>query len=380
MKIAYVYDAVYPWIKGGAEKRIYELAKRLVLRGHEVHWYSLGWWWPEEGQKDIEIDGIRLHGVYKPIELYDGQRRSIKEAIYFALMLFPQLRGQNFDIIDCQGFPFFPGFTAKINSLFGKSILVLTLHEVWDDYWYEYLGKAGIFGKLTEKAMIHLTDKIIAVSPKTKKDLKKIYSAEKSVIIPNGIDFEEIMRINSSMDKSDVIFAGRLIKEKNVHLLFKSLVLVKKVIPDIKCLVIGDGPERHRLERLSVNLNLAQNLRFLGFLEDQNDLISYMKSSKIFVLPSKREGFGMVVLEANACGLPVVVVDYPMNAAVDLIEHHKNGFISEPSEEALAHNIIKGIKEKNTMENSCVDFARGYDWDEIVHNLEDFYQNLSGSG
>ncbi len=81
MKIAFIYDAVYPWVKGGAEKRVYELAKRLAQRGNEVHWYSIGWWWPENGKKDMVMDGIHLHGVSNPIDLYSDDRRSIKEAL-----------------------------------------------------------------------------------------------------------------------------------------------------------------------------------------------------------------------------------------------------------------------------------------------------------
>ena len=60
MKIAFIYDAVYPWVKGGAEKRVYELAKRLALRGHEVHWYSIGWWWTENDHTDIVMESLIL--------------------------------------------------------------------------------------------------------------------------------------------------------------------------------------------------------------------------------------------------------------------------------------------------------------------------------
>ena len=66
MKIAFIYDAVYPWVKGGAEKRVYELATRLAKRGHDVHWYSIGWWWTENNRTDIKMDGIQLHGVSEP--------------------------------------------------------------------------------------------------------------------------------------------------------------------------------------------------------------------------------------------------------------------------------------------------------------------------
>ena len=374
MKIAFIYDAVYPFITGGAEKRVYELARRLVKRGHEVHWYGVGWWWPESGKKDIEMEGIHLHGVCKPMDLYNGERRSVGEAVYFAVLLLPKLGRAKFDVIDCQGFPFFSCFTAKISSSLGRSPLIITLHEVWNNYWYEYLGKAGFFGKLVEKIMVNLTDEIITVSKRTKTDLMAIKSSEKSVVIPNGIDFNYINKINPSDEKSDIIFAGRLIKEKNVDILIKTIAIVKERIPDIKCFIIGDGPERAKLERLVQELDIQNNVSFKGFMKNYNDLISYMKASKVFVLPSTREGFGIVVIEANACGLPVVVVNHKMNAASDLIINNKNGIISDFSKEDIAENIISMIDKKKIMQNDCTQNSMKYDWDKIVDSLEEFYK------
>ncbi|MGB9979500.1 glycosyltransferase family 4 protein [Methanobacterium sp.] len=374
MKIAFIYDAVYPFITGGAEKRVYELARRLVQRGHDVHWYGIGWWWPEDGQKDIEMDGIHLHGVCKPMDLYNGERRSVSEAVYFAARLLPKIGTEKFDVIDCQGFPFFSCFTAKINSLFGGSPLIITLHEVWNDYWYEYLGKAGFFGKLVEKLMVNLTSRIITVSRKTKTDLKAMKSSEKSVVIPNGIDFNYMSKINPANEKSDIIFAGRLIKEKNVEILIKAIPNVREKIPDIKCCIIGDGPERAKLEKLVQELDIQNNVEFKGFMKDYDDLISYMKSSKVFVLPSTREGFGIVVIEANACGLPVVVVNHKMNAASDLIINNKNGIISDFSKEDIAENIINMINKKKKMQDDCIQTSKEYDWNKIVDTLEKFYK------
>ncbi|OEC88468.1 MULTISPECIES: glycosyltransferase family 4 protein [Methanobacterium] len=374
MKIAFIYDAVYPFITGGAEKRVYELAKRLVQRGHDVHWYGVGWWWPEKGQKDIEMEGIHLHGVCKPMDLYNCERRSINEAVYFAVRLLPKLGMEKFDVIDCQGFPFFSCFTAKLNSLFGGSPLIITLHEVWNDYWYEYLGKAGFFGKLVEKVMVNLTGRIITVSKKTKFDLNAIKSSEKSLVIPNGIDFNYISKICPAGEKSDVIFAGRLIKEKNVEILIKAISNVKEKIPDIKCCIIGDGPERAKLEKLVQELSIQDNVEFKDFMKDYDNLISYMKSSEVFVLPSTREGFGIVVIEANACGLPVVVVDHKMNAASDLIINNKNGIVSGFSKDDIAENIINMINKKKEMQDGCIQTSKEYDWDKIVDTLEEFYK------
>lgn len=373
MKIAFIYDAVYPFVTGGAEKRVYELAKMLAKRGHNVHWYGIGWWWPEKGKKDIEMDGIKLHGVCKPIDLYNEERRSIKEAFLFALRLLPVLMQENYDIVDCQGFPFFSCFTAKIHALIGKSTLIITLHEVWNDYWYQYLGKMGFFGKWIEKITVHLSDKIITVSKKTKKDLKEILPSEKSVVIPNGINFGDIARINPAIQKSDIIYAGRLISDKNVHILIEAVALLDD--ENFKCLIIGDGPEKDSLMKLSKKLGIQDMIIFKGFLKDHDELIGYMKSSGVFVLPSRREGFGMVVIEANACGLPVIVVKHKMNAATDLVVNSMNGYICETSPEDIADKIRESLEKKEAMELDCIQMSKKYAWEKIVDSLEKFYSD-----
>ena len=376
MKIAFIYDAVYPWVKGGAEKRVYELATRLAERGHEVHWYSIGWWWTENDRTDIIMDGIQLHGVTDPINLYSDDRRSIKEALIFSLKLLRPLFKDSYDVVDCQGFPFFSCFTAKIHSGLGRSKLIITLHEVWGDYWYTYLGKIGIFGKVIERIMLSLTNNIITVSSKTQKDLKKIKKSERSIVIPNGIDFNHINGIKPSNEESTIIYAGRLIKEKNVDVLIQSLVIVKGKIPDFKCLIIGNGPERSKLEKLALDLQLTDNIIFKGFMENYDDMIGYMKSSKVLVLPSTREGFGMVVIEANACGIPVVTVNHSMNAAVDLVLDGVNGYKTELEPNEIADKIVKSIESQKEFKNKCIEMSRGYDWEIIVDSLEKVYHKI----
>jgi glycosyltransferase involved in cell wall biosynthesis len=375
MKIAFIYDAVYPWVKGGAEKRVYEIAKRLAHAGHEVHWYTMGWWWSENGEKDIVMDGIYLHGVCKPVKLYSDNRRSIKEAIFFAIKLFNPLMKENFDVVDCQGFPYFSCFIARLHSMRGKSNLFITWIEIWDDYWYEYLAKIGFFGKLVERTTLNLNANWIAISEKVKMDLKRFNPNKEIEVILMGIDSMEIADIKPSKVHSDVIFAGRLIKEKNVDLLIRSIEIVKKHVPDIVCLIVGNGPERENLEKFATELDLMGNIKFMDFLTDHDDLISYIKSSKLFVLPSTREGFGIVVLESNASGIPVVVVKDKMNAACELIHEGVNGFISNFSEEKMAEKILIGIQKNLAMRDDCLDMAKTFDWNQIILKLEKFYEN-----
>jgi len=171
MKIAYIYDVIYPYVKGGAEKRIYEISKRLAERGHDVHLFGMKFW---QGDDVIENEGVYLHGVCKSMKLYVDGRRSIWEAAYFALKLLPKLMKERFDVIDCQEFPYLPCFTAKVHSMTTGSALVITWLEVWGNYWYDYLGKMGLFGKTIEKFTTKLTNLNIAISNTTKRNLEKI--------------------------------------------------------------------------------------------------------------------------------------------------------------------------------------------------------------
>ena len=374
MKIAYVYDAVYPWIKGGAEKRIYEISKRLVERGHEVHWFGIKWW---DGDSTIEQNGVYLHGVCEPRELYVEGRRSIPEALYFARkLLFPLLK-EDLDIVDCYAFPYFPSFSAKLCSLLKRTPLVITWLEVWDDYWYDYLGRKGVFGKVVERRTSKLSKAIITLSEKVKNDLISIgVNQGKIRVIPDGIDFESIQKIKPSKKRYDTLYVGRLIKHKNVDVLIRAIDTVKKKMPDIKCGIIGDGPERENLTKLTKDVNLERNIDFLGFLEEDKEVISYMKSSKVFVFPSTREGAGLVTLEANACGLPVITVNHEKNAAVEVVINEENGFICELSDRAIAKKILVALDNRGNMRRNCIEFSRNYDWDGIIDLTESVYKNL----
>lgn len=379
MKIAYVSDVVYPFVKGGAEKRIYEISKRLVKRGHKVHVFGIKWW---KTDWKIKMDGVFLHGVCPPVSLYVGGRRSVKEAILFSCTLLPHLLKDRFDIIDCSEFPIFPCYTTKLASITKKSPLIFTWYEVWKDYWYEYLGPMGIFGKAIERSTISLADRFIAVSNQTKHDLISMgVKEEKITVIPIGIDFYKIEKITPSREHFDVVFVGRLIKEKNIDALLYSIGLLKKKSPEIKVGIIGDGPERAYLQRLTEKIGIEKNVKFLGFLEDFDEVISIMKSSKVFVHPSTREGGASIVtLEANACGLPIVAIKHKLGISSELIKDGFNGFFLEKlSSQLMAEKvnlILENEKLKRKMQNNAKKFVRPYDWEKIVDLIEEVYEHI----
>jgi glycosyltransferase involved in cell wall biosynthesis len=366
LEIAYIYDAVYPWVKGGAEKRIYELSQRMARRGHTVHCYGMKWW---QGEKVIQREGVHLHGICEPMPLYSGGRRSMKEAAYFAGKVL-SIR-TDCEIVDCQNFPYLSCFSAKLlTSLKGRDLFI-TWHEVWGEYWHEYLGKKGIVGEYIELAAARLTESNIAVSERTQRDLERL-GVKAVQVVPNGIDWQRIEQIRPSEKQSDIICAGRLVKHKNVDLLIQALGMVLSEVPDVRALIVGDGPEISRLKALVREKGLEKNVEFCGFLESYDDVLALMKSSRVFASPSTREGFGMAALEANACGLPVVTAKHRMNAVMDLVTE-QTGMVCEPGPEALADGLCRALQESDALRGRCVEMAGKYDWEKICDRAERVY-------
>jgi len=378
MKIAYIYDVIYPYVKGGAEKRFWELAKRLSKSGHQVHLYGMKSW---DGEPCFIKEGVHIHGIGRNRKLYlENGIRDIRQISSFTLNILPALMKERFDIIDCNAFLYLPFFPVKLYCLLTNTALVITWQEVWAKYWYSYLGPvSGLIGRIIEKLVIILSDNVIVHSRKTKDALYRHgFWGREIKIISHGIETKATENIPASMESVDLLFTGRLIKDKNVDLLIRALELAKKELPNINCLIIGEGPERDRLITLRDKLGLTENIRFQDFLEYQK-LIASMKAARIFVFPSTREGFGIVVLEAMAASLPVITVEHPMNASTELVRERETGYICSPIAEDIAAHITGLLKDEATrarMAQRAKELTREYDWDRIVKINEDFYKDI----
>ena len=373
MKLAYVYDAVYPWETGGVQKRVWELARRLA-DDHDVHWYGLHYW---DGPPVTEREGVTLHGVADPKTLYVDGRRSIPEALSFAAKVARPLLAEEFDVIDCQEFPYFPAFAGKLAATVRRATLVLTWHEVWGDYWYDYLGRKGVCGRLVERATAAVPDCHLAVSERTRRDVADLGATDPRYL-PNGISMAEvedapIADYDADADV-DVLFAGRLIPEKNADLLVRAMANLRERDPDVNCTLVGEGPERERIDRLVADEELGGTVTTRDFLESYDDVLGLMKAADVLALPSEREGFGITALEALACGTPVATIGHPRNAATELVADGETGAIRDPAPGAFADGLLAA---EECAPDDCVATAREYDWDRLAERADALYREVA---
>lgn len=377
MKIAITTDVIYPFTIGGSEIRTHEVLKRLAKKGHEVHIYGAKLW---KGKATIKLDGINIHGISK----YEGLsgssgKRSVLDPIKLSIRLFLTLIKEKHDVIDNLSFVYFNCFSTKMVSIVKRTPLVFTWQQHFGDYFIGLLGKNyGTIGISFEKITTRLTKFNIASSQRVKNDLIKEGMKEKYIeVIHNGADIKAIKNTKASKAKYDIIFVGRLAYQKNPELLIKSIKLLKKEFPKIKVCFIGDGEKREKLVSMTNKLNLSKNIKFTGKIKDRKKVFQYMKSSKIFVLPSIFEGFPLTVVEANACGLPIITTNYKLNRTTHFIDG--NGIITESNPQGLANAIkylLNNKKERIRMGKKGEKMTEKYDWDIIAEETELYYEQI----
>ncbi len=354
-RIALVSDSLLPFHKGGKEARIDHLAHALAGLGHDVHIYTMKWW--DVPGKTYELDGITFHAISKLYPLYNGKRRSFKEGVFFGFACLKMLR-YDWDILEADHMPYFPFFA--------------TWHEaVGLDAWRDYIGiVAGTVAYILERFSVVMPDHIIAVSERTYDLLKsELRYKGKLSLVPNGIDYPTIRDTRPGKYKTDIVYTGRLVRHKRVDLLLDAVALIAKTRPNIRVAIVGGGPELERIRAQVERLGLQKNVLVTGRLEDSTDVFSYMKASKVFVSPSTREGFGITILEAYACGLRVVTVRHRDNAAQYLVRDNA-GVVCELSARALAEAIESQLKLAT--KKLGIDGAQ-FDWSRSVDRLTEVY-------
>jgi glycosyltransferase involved in cell wall biosynthesis len=370
MKIVYVSDTIYPFMHGGKEKRLFELSTRLAAQGHDVHIYTMHWW--DEPDTVVMRDGVQLHALCKKYELYTGDRRTIKEGVMFGLACL-KLIGVPFDVIDVDHMPFFPILSAWVACLSRHKKFYGTWHEALTrQEWIDYMGIGGNIAALIERICIRLPHTVIAASRHTMEGIQTTLKREKNVyLVASGIDYEAVQAIKPSSKHYDVMTVCRLVKDKNIDMLIKAIGVVAKKNPKVSLLILGNGPEKKRLVELTRRLKLTRNVHFVERMEAASDVYAHMKSAKVFCLPTRREGFSIVTLEALSCNTPVITLDSPTNASRFLVQDGKNGSLVKLDELVIAEALtswLLTIKSKQ--------LSRGvakYSWDKLAKAQERIY-------
>lgn len=360
-----VTDAIGPYHQGGKEQRYLELARRLAERA-EVHVYTMNWW---GGPKTMREGSVTYHAISPLLPLYSGPRRSIRQAVVFALGCLRLLRVP-FDVLEADHMPYMQLLTLKLVTLVRRKRLIVTWHEYWGlSYWRSYLGWAGVVGWMCERVAARLPDAIIAASPQTAERLRPVVGPRVPIITaPNGVDLAAIASIEPDAEPVDVVVVGRLLPHKRIDLLLEAIAILQAEGQQVTARVIGRGPDLNSLQARAEKLEVARLVKFDAAVINHSLLFGMLKASRVAVFPSEREGFGIAVLEALACRVPVITTSAPDNHARHLVERAGNGgIVCEPTAAVLAKAIAFVLSQPASPEQPEDDeWLSEYDWSAIT--------------
>jgi glycosyltransferase involved in cell wall biosynthesis len=361
MRICLIYDCLFPYTVGGAERWYRNLAERLVEEGHEVTYLTLRQW---ERREPLDIDPrIRVVAAGPRMSLYTGPRRRILPPLVFgAGVLWHLLRhGRSYEVVHTCAFPYFSLLAAAAAQPLGRYGLVADWFEVWSrQYWRSYLGGAGgRVGELVQWACARVPQRAFCFSELHARRLRELNLRGQITVLrglyagvkkaPSTSHAEELSPFESnatvglplaSQTNPVVLFAGRLIPEKRVTVGVAAVAQAARRIEGLRGVFYGAGPEHDALHAAIAEHDASAFISAPGFGESEQ-VDADMSRALCVLLPSEREGYGMVVVEASAHATPAVVVAAPDNAAVELVEEGVNGVIASSADpEAIADAIV----------------------------------------
>jgi glycosyltransferase involved in cell wall biosynthesis len=335
MRVCLVYDCLYPYTVGGAEHWYRNLAERLVAEGHEVTYLTRRQW-----SDEADVPGVRVLAVTPRMHLYAHGRRRLLPPLRFGVGVWRHLRryGGNYDVVHTASFPYFPLLAAASLRKRKGFRIVVDWHEVWTRaYWRRYAGRlVGELGWRVQRACLDVPQRAFCFSRLHERRLREegltapLTRLEGQYAGPPPPDAPLPAR-------PVVVFAGRHLPEKRVP----ALVAALAQLPEVRGELYGDGPDRDTVSAAITEHRVGDRISAPGFVE-RSLLDDALATAVCFVLPSEREGYGLVVVESAAKGVPAVVVAGPENAATELVEDGVNGAVA-PSAGAddLAAAIVR---------------------------------------
>jgi glycosyltransferase involved in cell wall biosynthesis len=365
VRIAIVYDCLYPHTVGGAERWYRALAERLAT-DHEVT-YLTRRQWAEGEDPGTPFPVVAVTGA---MSLYaPSGRRKIGPPLRFGVGVFWHLlrHGGRYDVVHSDAFPYFSLIGAWLAlRLRRRGRLVVDWFELWSrEYWIEYLGPiGGRIGHAVQRLCVRLPGRSFVFSrlheqrlideghraPLTR--LTGIYAGGSA----NDSAFEDADARRPPL----VVFAGRHIPEKRVPLVADAIARARSELPELRCRIYGDGPELPAVRERIDALGLDGAVELAGRVGGE-EVLEGIAAAACVLLPSAREGYGLVVVEAIARGTPAVVVAGPDNAAVELIEQGVNGFVAASADpDAIAALLLEVVRGGESLRRSTLAWYRSH--------------------
>ncbi|MCL4384852.1 MAG: glycosyltransferase family 4 protein [Cyanobacteria bacterium] len=344
---------------GGAEIFTHEICKRLICKGHNITLFTSKF----SGCLSEEIiDGVRLI------------RYGSKYSVYFKAKNFYKkfLEKENYDLIIDQinTIPFFtPTFVDKR--------IISLIYQLSREFWfYETKFPINFLGYyLLEYNFLrnYLNIPTITISQSTETDLKKLKFKEIYIV---QIGLQKRRASVSTIRKKDkknnpiLIFIGRLTKSKKPYDILKAFSIVCNRYPEVKLYMVGDGYLRDDLVKFSKRICQDSKVTFFGYSSEE-EKFRLLSESSLLLVSGVREGWGMVVTEANSVGIPAIGYDIP--GIRDSILDGETGLLSRPDPGSMAERIIEFLSDDNLQEKlskNALEYSKAFSWDKSAEEFE----------
>jgi len=355
---------------GGVEARTFFVAKYLAKK-HKVTVLTSRLYQTSKEEKKL---GFKIVRVGKQRD-YKATAGNIINRIRFIFSSIKEAQKYQADIVE--GTNFVTHFVAKRISVRKKIPVVFWYPDVWTGSWINNVGLIGIFGEVLERINIFFKANAYIAISKTTADKLKNKVRGKIRIIYCGVDPAEFNLKPKKFDTPTIISVSRLAKYKNLRTIILAFALLAKRIQKINLLIIGNGPQKSSLLALTKNLKIENKVKIYSNVS-RKELVRLYKSSHIFSLPSKVEGFGIVTIEAAQCGLPYV--NSNLEIQKEITKNSKGGFLVNPDSPLMFAQKFERLLNDNNLylrkSQEAKKLAQNYRWDQISRQTELVYESL----